>query len=270
MSRLITVLFLILPSFSNALSVEMKIQELEVEGIADREAVRRAFQSERKKFDACGISAGNLQITFSVGDTGNIKDAQITLMPQSNEATENCFRGVLSNVNLSFAGVQDVAKISIRFDIGKKEREIEEEKQRVAHEVSQSKSHDEDAKSFESESDKKNREYLEKVKADAIRNMNQQAARQNQQLQATLACNDSYRKDNLLEKYHQCLDQAKYGGAELSESKKTCLKSCEAQKSNREVSCQKCSGGTVVRQNCISSCQRSVADQINQCMSGCR
>ena len=270
MSRLIAVLILILPIFSHALSVEMKIQEVEVEGIADREAVRRAFQSERKKFDACGITAGNVQIAFSVGETGQIKDTQITLMPQSNEATEACFRSVLSNVNLSFAGVQDVAKISLRFDIGKKEREIEDEKQRVAKEFSKSKLHDKSANALESESEMKNREYLEGVKADAIRNMNEQAARQNQQLKATLACNDSYKKDNLLEKYHQCLDQAKYGGAELSERKKTCLKSCEAQRSNREVSCQKCNGGTVVRQNCISSCQRHVADQASQCMSGCR
>lgn len=269
MIRLITVLLLVLPSFSQALSVEMKIQEIAIEGTADREAVRRAFQSEGKKFDTCGISAGSLQIAFSAGETGQIKDAQITLEPQSNQATETCFRSVLSQVNLSFAGIQDVAKISLRFDIGKKEREIDEEKQRVAHEVSQSKVRDKSAKSLESESEKKNREYLEGVKADAIRKMNEQAARQNQQLQATLICNDSYKKDNLLEKYHQCLDQAKYG-ADISESKKTCLKSCEAQKSNREVSCQKCNGGTVVRQRCISSCQRHVADQTSQCMSGCR
>jgi len=246
------------------LSIEVDYNELQMDGTLDRESARRAMSTKKKDFAACGFAEGNLNLTFQVSEDGKTTDSKSVLSPKRDQRTEDCFRAVLSQVNFVFSGIQQNTKMSLQFDIGVKEREAAQEQQRQSQETEQNK-----IKSVETEADRKNREYLEQVKANALREINTQATKQNAQLKATLACNETYSKDHSLEAYNRCLDQAKYGG--ISESAKTCNKTCDSQRMNLEVQChQRCSGGHVARNNCISSCQRNIASQADQCKTGCR
>ncbi len=251
------------------MSIEVDYNDLRMDGTLDREAARRAMSAKKQDFAACGFVDGKLDLSFQVSEDGKTTDSKSVLSPKRDQKTEDCFKAVLSQVNFGFSGTQQSTKMSLQFDIGVKERKAAQEQQRQSQETEQAKIETNKIKSVETEADRKNREYLEQVRANALREMNEQAAKQNAQLKTTLACNDTYSKDHSLEAYNRCLDQAKYGG--ISESAKTCNKTCESQRMNLEVQChQRCSGGHVARNNCISSCQRNIASQADLCKTGCR
>lgn len=267
------------PFYSSAesvkpLSVEVEYSDLKIEGTVDRESVRRALSAKRKDFAACGFAEGKLDLSFKVSEDGEITDSKSVLTSKRDPKTEDCFKGVLSQVNFKFSGIQNSANMSLQFEIGRKQREAAQEQQQQAKEVELAKTEANKPKPQETKADKENREYLERVKANALKENQIRKAKQDALLKVQLACTEQYRKDNLLERYDNCMASAKYGGAKsaatIPDSIKSCHKTCESQRVDLEMKCQNCSGGPVARNNCVSSCQRNIASQIDRCAAGCR
>jgi hypothetical protein len=238
------------------------VENLRFSGEFDREAIRRSIGVYKSKLELCKSSQPSIDfsVEFQIDQNGKARAIANNGYPLPSDNALNCVSTVIGKMQFPIPQVDSTDSIilPIKYDAPKTNTVGKNQKSSKA-------TNETDL----SEADKNNQEYLNRVKANALKSMNEQNARQNAQLKATLACNDAYAKDRLLEKYHQCLDQAKYGGSS-SESSKTCNKTCESQRMNLEVGCQKCSGGSVERQSCISSCQRNIASQIDQCKTGCR
>nr|BFD65132.1 hypothetical protein HAGR004_01540 [Bdellovibrio sp. HAGR004] len=245
---------------ANDIAPKVDTDQIRFAGDFDREAIRRSVKAHKTKFQLCKSTQSSIDfsVEFQIDQKGKARAIANNGYPLPSDNALDCVSKALGEIQFPVPASDstDSVILPIRYDEAKTVTVVQNQKSSVP---------DTDKNLSESEADKKNLEYLEQVKANALREMNAQAAKQNAQLKAALACND---RSLSLEARNQCLDQAKYGG--LSESAKTCHKNCDSQRMNLEVSCQRCGGGTVARQNCISSCQRNIASQIDQCKTGCR
>jgi hypothetical protein len=256
-------------AFANSakpLSIEVHYEDLKVEnGKLDRESARRSLVQKQEGFNKCGFTAGKLELSFQASEAGKITDSKAVLSPNPDQATQDCFLKVLHEIDFSHVGIEESVRMSIQFSIGREEQEkLALTKQRAA-EINQAKAKNDKAvpNDPETEADRKNREYAQRKRAQALAEMSAQIERQKAEQATSIECYQKFQKDKLLENYEKCLAKGNQGG-------NSCKTECESKRLNLMVQCESCQGNHVAKNNCRTSCTRNVDNQINSCMSGCR
>jgi hypothetical protein len=264
-------LFLFIASSVSAkeISPKVDVELARFSGEFDMEAIRRLFNSQKSKLEQCKSSQPSLDfgVEFQIDLKGKARAVVNHGFPAPSDKAVECVNTVINQMQFPIpeSDSTDWIMLPIKYE------EIAPKALSKNKSVATSPSRNAPQ---ESESDKINQEYLNRVKSDALKEMQAQNAKQNLILKAKLSCTDQYRKDNLMEKYDRCMADAQYGGSQaalaVSDSAKSCHKTCEAQRLNLEVKCQSCSGNHINRNNCITACNRNIDSQINQCKSSCR
>lgn len=254
---------------ANDIAPKVDTDKIRFAGDFDKEAIRRSVGAHKAKLQLCKSTQSSIDfsVEFQIDQKGKARAIANNGYPLPSDNALDCVSKALGEMQFPVPAYDstDSVILPIRYDEPKTVTVVQNQKSSVS---------DTDKNLSESEADKKNREYLERVKVNALREMNEQNVKQNLILKAKLACMDQYRKDNLLENRDRCLANANYGGAKaaatIPESMKSCHRTCESQRMNLEVQCHSCTGSPIARNNCISSCNRNIASQIDQCKTGCR
>ena len=176
------------------------VENVRFSGEFDREAIRRSIGVYKSKLELCKSSQPSIDfnVEFQIDQNGKARAIANNGYPLPSDNALDCVSAVVGEMQFPIPQVDSTDSIilPVKYDAPKTNT--------VGKNQKSSKATNETDLS-ESEADKNDQEYLNRVKANALKSMTEQNARQNAQLKATLACNDAYAKDRLLEKYHQAL-----------------------------------------------------------------